>query len=106
VQALIEPLADRREAQHRQFQLDHDMPLTDALADHAIMSMYRQGVIGVQAIAHVHQQWQEPTCDWDAKTGYRLFNAATHALTGRMAERPRVTADLHQIIDGVCEHVS
>jgi hypothetical protein len=32
--------------------------------------------------------------------------AATHALTGRVAERPRVTADLHQIIDGVCEHVS
>lgn len=105
VQGLIEPLADQREAQHRQFRLYQDTPLTDAIADHAMMSMFRQGVIGVQAIANVHQQWQEPTCDWGDKTAYRLFNAATHVLTGKVAERPNVTADLHKIIDGTCELV-
>ena len=106
VNGLIEPLAEQREAQYRQFRLYQDTPLTDAVADHAIMSMFRQGVIGVQRIADVHQQWQEPAHDWGDKTAYRLFNAATHCLNGRVAEKPSVTADLHKIIDGTCELVA
>jgi hypothetical protein len=52
------------------------------------------------------RQWETPEHDWGEKTGWRLFNAATFALTGRVSENPRATADLHKIIDGVCEHVS
>ena len=33
---------------------------------------------------------------------FDLFNAATYALSGRVAERPEVTRDLHNIIDGTC----
>lgn len=106
VSGLIEPLADQREGQYRKLRLYQDTPLKDDLADHAIMSMFRQGVIGVQKIADVHREWQEPSHDWGEKTAWRLFNAATHALTGRVCENPRGTAELHKIIDGTCELVS
>jgi hypothetical protein len=106
VSGLIEPLADQREALYRKLKLYQDTPLTDSLADHAIMSMFRQGVIGVQRIADVHQAWQEPPHDWGERTAWRLFNSATYALTGKVAENPKGTADLHEIIDGVCEVVS
>ena len=49
------------------------------------------------------RQWEEPEYDWGEKTAWRLFNATTHALDGRVAENPTVTQALHQVIDGVCE---
>ena len=105
VSELIEPLADQREAQHRTFERYKVTHLDSRIADHAIMEMYRQGVIGVQRIADVHQQWEKPQHDWGEKTAWRMFNAAMFALTGRVAENPRATSALHKIIDGVCERV-
>lgn len=105
ITGIIEPLAEQREAQHKKLKLYQETPLTDSLADHAIMSMFRQGVIGVQRIADVHQAWQEPPHEWGERTAWRLFNAATFTLTGKVAENPRGTADLHRIIDGVCTTV-
>lgn len=102
---IIEPLAIQREAQHKMFDAYRATSLTDERADAAIMQMFRQGVINVQRIPDVLKQWDEPSCDWGDKTGWRLFNAATFALTGRVSENPKVTADLHKIIDGVCEVV-
>ncbi len=103
---IIEPLAIQREQQHRQLEHYRATPLTDDRADQAIMQMYRSQVIGVQKIADVLKQWEEPTHDWGDKSGWRLFNAATFALTGKVSENPRATADLHKIIDGTCELVS
>lgn len=99
---VVEPLADRREAQHECFQAYQATPLTDMTADHAIMEMYRQDIINVQRIANVARQWEEPDFDWGDRTAYRLFNAATHALEGRVAENPETTAKLHRVIDRVC----
>jgi hypothetical protein len=64
------------------------------------MQMYRQSVIGVQAIADVLHQWEEPTHDWGDKTGFRLFKAATFALTGKVAKKPAITRALHKILSG------
>jgi hypothetical protein len=80
----------------------HATDVTDEAADHAMMEMFRRDIIGVQAIAHVDEQWQRPVHDWRPKTGGRLFNAATHALTGKVVENPKGTAPLHQVIDRVC----
>jgi len=44
--------------------------------------------------------------DWGDETAYRLFNATTFALKGRVAEDPRSTATLHQVIDGVCTRLN
>lgn len=103
---IVEPLAIQREAQKKQF--DHYLvtPLGDSRADQAMMQMYRRGVIGVQAIAQVLEQWENPAHDWGDKTGFRLFNAATFALNGKVSEKPAITRDLHKILDLTCEYVS
>ena len=104
---LIEPLALHREAQHRTFERYRRTELTPAAADHAIIEMYRQGVINVQRIPEVLKEWQEPTHEpWGGWTAWRMFNAATFALTGRTLERPDATPKLHKIIDSACEAVS
>jgi hypothetical protein len=99
---LIRPLSDLRAAQAKTFLTYQETAIDDALADHAIMSMYRAGVINLTRIADVHQQWQEPAHDWGPKSAWRLFNAATFALSGKVLENPQATPTLHRIIDATC----
>lgn len=102
---LVEPLATMREQQQRKLLSYKAATVSDMLADHAIMRMYKEDVINVQRIPEVLQQWNNPVHDWGDKTAWRLFNAATFALQGRVVENPRATTQLHQIIDGICETV-
>lgn len=99
---LVEPLTQQREYQQRTFERYQYTTLSDMMADHVIMELYRKQVIGIQRVPDVLQQWQEPAHDWGDKTAWRLFNATTFALTGKVAENPRLTQQLHQTIDGVC----
>lgn len=105
VAQVIEPLAEQRERQYQQLVRFQETPLSDELADQTIMQLYRQGVINVQRIAHVVNQWDEPECDWGDKTAWRLFNAVTFALNGKVMENPGATTQLHQVIEGVCETI-
>jgi len=71
------------------------------------MQLYRQGVVNVQRIATVASEWDAPTFEeFREKNAWRLFNAVTFALNGRVAENPGVTSQLHKVIDGVCEHIN
>jgi hypothetical protein len=79
--------------------------LTDEAADHAIMDMDRKDITRVQAIGHVLKTYDDPPHDWSDRTAWRLFNAATFALAGKVAERPDLTKQLHQVIDGTCERL-
>lgn len=104
---LVEPLVEHREAQHRTFELYRSTTLSDPLADHAILGMYREGVIGVQRIPDVIREWDEPTHEefQGERTAWRLFNAATFILHGRVVENSGITRKLHDVIDGICETV-
>jgi hypothetical protein len=102
---VIEPLGQVRKAQALTFERYKALPLPDALADQGIMSMYRRGVINLTRIADVLEAYEEPPHDWGGKTPWRLFNAATFALTGKVAENPTITRQLHDVIDGVCEQL-
>src|SRR5258706_11264685 len=53
VTEIVQPLQAQRIAQNHKLLTYQGTPLTDEAADHAIMSMYRNDVIGVQAIGHV-----------------------------------------------------
>ena len=106
IAAIVEPLAHQRQEQAKTFERYQATPLLQHQADFAIMELWRNNVIGVQAIAHVHEQWENPVCDWGDKTAYRLFNGVTYALTGRVAENPGITRKLHRVIDGVCQVVN
>lgn len=104
VGAVIEPLTEQRDAQHQTIRRYQETPLSDAVADHAIMEMYRHGIINVQRIASVAEQWDRPAFEeWGSRTAWRLFNAATYTLAGRIAEAPSVTRQLHDVIASVCE---
>ena len=105
IASIVEPLAGEREKQHQTFLRYQSTPLDEMRANHAIMAMFREGVINVQRIPEVLHQWEEPECDWGDKSAYRLFNAATFALTSKVAENPSITSRLHEIVDGVCETV-
>jgi hypothetical protein len=107
VSELIEPLGAQRQVQAETFGRYKRTLLTDERADHAIMSLYRDGVIGVQRIADVEREWQHPSFEEfrQERNIWRLFNAATFALNGRVAENPGITSKLHAVIDSVCEHI-
>ena len=105
VAEVVGPLHDQRQRQERVFDRYRNTQLPDELADHAILSLYRSGVINIQRVPDVMEQWEKPAHDWGDRTAWRLFNAATFSLTGRVAENPSVTTQLHRVIDGVCERV-
>jgi hypothetical protein len=100
---IVQPLQQQRIAQNQKLLTYQNTALTDEVADHAILTMHRQGVIGVQAVGHVMKAFDEPPHDWGDRTAWRLFNAATYALEGKVAEKPDLTKRLHQVIDAVCQ---
>lgn len=104
VTEIVAPLQAQRVAQNQKLLAYQTSPLTDEAADHAILSMYRQDIIGVQAIGRVLKAYDDPPHDWGKRTAWRLFNAATFALAGKVAERPELTKSLHEVIDGVVLH--
>jgi hypothetical protein len=108
VSELIEPLSLQRQVQAQTFERYKRAMLTNQQAHHAIIGMYREGVINVQRIPDVLREWEMPTFDEfrGDQNAWRLFNAATFALNGRIAENPGVTRKLHAVIDGVCEHLA
>jgi hypothetical protein len=86
---IIEPLALQREQQAKTISRYRQTLLTDEQADHAILRMYRKGIIEFK----------------ETRSAWRLFNSATYALAGRVAERPDITKTLHQVINALCERV-
>lgn len=106
IMEMVEPLATARERQQRVIQLYKETDINLVQADHIVMESFRQGVINVQRIAEVQNEWENPSYeDFQPRTAWSLFNAFTHVLQGRVAEKPVTTQRLHTIIDGVCEEV-
>lgn len=103
ISELVEPLAEERQRQAQKILTYKGTDLSDQLAHHAIMRMFQEHVINVQRIPDVLQQWNEPVHDWGRKAVWRLFNATTFALNGRVAENLQATAMLHRICDDVVE---
>lgn len=103
ISELVEPLANERERQYYKLLAYRHTAISDQLAHHAIMRMFKEQVINVTAIPSVLEQWEKPTYDWGEKRVWRLFNATTFALNGKVAEQPTITATLHRICDEVVE---
>jgi hypothetical protein len=102
---IIEPLALQREAQSKKLLGYQTTPLCDQRADHAIMQLYRRGAINLHRIPEIMGQWEKPAHDWGDKTVWRMFNATTFTLTGKVAEKPRSTQVLHDVMDAIVEQV-
>lgn len=105
VAEVVEPLRDQRQRQAAMFDSYRRRAMAEYEIDQAIMQLYRRGVINVTRIAEVLDAYENPPHDWGDGTAWRLFNATTFALAGRVAEDPGITSRLHQVIDGYCEEV-
>lgn len=105
VAEVVEPLKDQRLEQAAMFEIYRATVLEEPEVHHAIMQLYRRGVINLTRIEDVLTAYLEPPHDWGGPTAWRLFNATTYALTGRVAENPGATRHLHDVIDAVCEPV-
>lgn len=105
VAEVVEPLQAQRQQQARLFEAYKHTKLTAEQVDHIIMQMYRLGVINLTRIADVLDAYEKQPLDWGQESAWRLFNAATFALTGKVSENPSATSQLHRIIDGYCEVV-
>jgi hypothetical protein len=104
---LVEPLALHREAQAKPLTRYRQTVLSDERADHAILNLYREGVINIQRVPDVMAQFADPQHEeWEDHTAWTLFNAVTFALNGRVIENSQATPKLHRIIDGVRGGVS
>jgi len=101
VAGVVEPLAEQRAQQQAQFNRYQATALTEAEVDRLIMQLYRRGVITVTRIADVLEHYEHPPFDWGDHTAWRLFNAVTYALSGRVLENPKATTELHGILDAV-----
>lgn len=105
VAEVVEPLADVREKQERAFCRYRQTPLSPERADHAILDLFRTGVLNVQRIPEVLHEWATPSfeeLEEAGPTAWRLFNAVTFVLNGRILAEPQSTQGLHRVIDGVC----
>ena len=105
VAEVVEPLADARDRQQQSFSRYRATLLSPERADHAILDLFRTGVINVTRIPEVVHEWETPSFEEFEDTGFsawRLFNAVTFVLNGRILGEPQSTQGLHRIIDGVC----
>lgn len=102
VAEVVEPLHLERRQQADKFAAYRATSLTDEQVHDAIMRCYRAGVINVTRIASVLEAYETPPFDWGDRSAWRLFNATTLAMAGRVSESPAASSQLHQIIDTVC----
>lgn len=102
VAEVVEPLKIQRQDQARVFTTYRETGLTDVQVHHGVIQLYKKGVINLQRIEDVLEAYEHPPHDWGGETAWRLFNATTFALTGRVAENPASTRQLHNVIDAIC----
>jgi len=102
VAEVIEPLHELRARQQEQLLAYRAHPMHEPEVEAAIMRFYRRGAINLTRIPDVIDAYENPPHDWGEPTAWRLFNAATFALRGRVAENPAATKTIHAILDDVC----
>lgn len=101
VAGVVEPLQAQRASQHAQFCRYKSMDLSREVADHLILQLYRKRIIRVTKIPEIIGHFENPPFDWGERTAWRLFNAVTFVLEGRVLENPNATTKLHEVINAV-----
>lgn len=102
VAEVVEPLRNQRLQQAAQFAECRSLRLSKEQVRHAIIKLYKRGVINLTRIADVLDAYENPPHDWGQPSVWRLDNAVTFALTGKVSEEPSITGRLHNLIDGIC----
>jgi hypothetical protein len=97
--------------EHQEAQIDTYKSTTiddGEYADHLIMELFRKGIIAPSKIRAVWDEWKSPSHVEFTDGGYtvwRLFNAVTEVLKGRLAVLPGRTQQLHKVMDAACSYL-
>jgi len=107
IEGAISKIRVMRKRQDVRFAEYRHAPLDDYAVDHLIMDTYRKGIINLNRIGKVNEQWHNPSADHGDKSVWRYFNAVTAALgpasTNQLIELPKKTIDLHLLLDKWCQ---
>ena len=80
-----------------------DTPLSTKRADHIIMIMLRRGILLTTDVKKVIEQWDSPAHqEFDEFNVWRLFNAVTEIMKGKMGRLHHTTQNLHLVCDRIC----
>jgi hypothetical protein len=94
-------LGDLRTRQHNRYLAYKEAPLADRDASHLLVQALRARVFPVTKMDDVIREWYEPSHEEFAAQAnvWRLFNAVTEALKGRLGSIINETRALHGICD-------
>lgn len=97
-------LTQLRHTQEQRFLTYQRTELADVQAHDLTIRAVDAQVLPVTKIPDVLKEWREPRYPEfrEGKTAWRLFNAFTETLKGRLTELPRRTQTLHGLMDGAC----
>lgn len=109
VSSAVDKVDHMRARQSRRIEAYKNLEIAPRRGDALIVEMYRRGIINVQRVAQVVDEWDKPSHDEFAQghTAWRLFNAATEALKPKGAtnlmELPGRTRRLHGLLDELAQ---
>jgi hypothetical protein len=104
IERAVGRLGDLRRTQEERFVAYKHHELTDGPAHDLIVRSLDAGVVPVTRIPAVLAEWREPRHPEfrEGRTTWRLFNAFTESLKGRLDALPRRTQALHGLLDTEC----
>jgi hypothetical protein len=97
-------LTQLRHTQEQRFLTYKRTELPDSQVHDLTIRAVDAHVLPVTKIPELLQEWRTPRHPEfrEGKTAWRLFNAFTETLKGRLTELPRRTQTLHGLLDGAC----
>jgi len=104
VNRAVSMLTNLRETQERRFLTYQRTEVSEAQAHDLIIKSLDAQVVPVTKIPDLLKQWREPNHPEfrENRTAWRLFNAFTEILKGRLTELPKRCEALHGLMDGAC----
>jgi hypothetical protein len=94
-----------RKGQEQRFRTYQRTELADAQAHDLTVRAVATQILPITKASELLQEWhtpRHPEFRASGKTAWRLFNAFTEVLKGRLSELPRRTQALHGLLDGAC----
>jgi hypothetical protein len=104
IEQAVGRLGDLRRTQETRFIAYKQRELSDGHAHDLIVQALDAQVVPVTKIPEVLREWREPRHPEfrEGRTAWRLFNAFTETLKGRLDALPARTQALHGLLDAVC----
>ena len=88
---------ERRYSAYKQHEFDPHK------AEELIVNMYRQKIFNSRELGHMIDVYDNPSYDeYGKNTAWTMFNAGTEVVRGKLGKLPKVTMNLHQVLDGEC----